>query len=211
MMLAYIHADMNRITKRIPHIIAICLLAGLEIAVFVYLYFTDWSRAGFLEEASRLIDLLPIILGLPLYISAYAEDMRGRSLHVAIGRGMMRWQIVICKLLELAFLMLRYVVGFGVILWLLSIVLHTQITPQEMQDLCAQLSVEAVRMARDVCLATVFVALTHNINIGSVLYLLFASGVIEQLEGQSVQEMGAFTAVGLALIVIAFYVRELEQ
>lgn len=98
-MLNYIVADLKRIAhKKSLWIVLVC---------FIGFYFVGTQLArvngGGIPATSTMIGYsgaFPIFLGIPIFLSVYADDMKAKAMQVAIGLGLSREKVILVKIIE---------------------------------------------------------------------------------------------------------------
>lgn len=116
-MISYIRADLWRIFRRIPRLIVIVLLYALTTLVFVQLFRHEMELSPLMIAYEHyVVGFIPLVFGLVEMAAIYADDFRAKTMQAAIGRGMSRIKVVLCKLADMAILMFLDVAFFGVIL-----------------------------------------------------------------------------------------------
>lgn len=69
-------------------------------------YNPTFTAEQYAAKVTGVLGFFPFVVGLPVFLAVYAEDLRCRALHTAIGCGVARGCIVAAKLLESALLLL---------------------------------------------------------------------------------------------------------
>lgn len=110
----YIGADIRRVLHKPSFLGAIGTFAGL-FALTVFIYFNPTFTAElYVTKISSFLSFFPLIVGLFVFLSVYADDFKCRSMQVAIGYGIPRGKIVLGKLLESAVLLFGVAAGMAV-------------------------------------------------------------------------------------------------
>ena len=79
------------------------ITGSLLFAVLVFIYFgPSFTAEMYVAKATSFLSFFPLIIGVFVFLSVYADDFKCRSMQVAIGYGMPRGRIILAKLLESA-------------------------------------------------------------------------------------------------------------
>src|SRR3712207_8167642 len=63
-----------------------------------------YTAEAYVEDCMQLAGFFPLIVGIAIFLSIYGDDLKAKSMQVAIGRGMSRNGVVITKLIEVILL-----------------------------------------------------------------------------------------------------------
>ena len=107
----YIKADIRRILHKNTFLTAVGIFFALY-AGMVFIYFNPSFTADmYVAKITSYLSYFPMIVGLFVFMSVYADDFKCKSMQVAIGYGFSRSRIIAAKLAE-SFLLLT---GVGII------------------------------------------------------------------------------------------------
>lgn len=104
-MIPYLKADLWRINRRIPRILAfvIYLLIGVTITVIR----SNQKSFNFIklgDVMTSVFQILPFFLAMVNFYFVFEDDFQVKTMQAAIGRGIKRFQIVLIKWCEMIFL-----------------------------------------------------------------------------------------------------------
>lgn len=103
----YIKADIWRITRRIPRAVMILI----SYAIFVYYIVKrsqgdSWNSVFFMEAYLGGLVLLAYFCSVIEFISVFSEDLKAKTMQVAIGCGMKRRHVILTKWIDCMLLVL---------------------------------------------------------------------------------------------------------
>lgn len=110
-MIKYIRADILRIWHKKSFLTAVGIFYGLY-ALLVFIYFNPtFTSEMYVSKITNYLSYFPLLVGILIFLSVYADDFKCKSMQVAIGYGFSRTKIIVSKLIECALLLL----GIGAI------------------------------------------------------------------------------------------------
>lgn len=78
----------------------------------MFIYFNPtFTSEMYVSKITNYLSYFPLLIGILIFLSVYADDFKCKSMQVAIGYGFSRTKIIVSKLIECALLLL----GIGVI------------------------------------------------------------------------------------------------
>ena len=131
----YIGADLRRIFRKQSFLWAFGAFAGCFV-LLVFIYFNpSFTAEMYVSKMTSFMSFFPLVVGLPTFLSVYADDFKCRSMQIAIGYGMPRGRIVFAKLLESAVLLLATAAVMAVLLAAAPLLLGLAPASQQMASL----------------------------------------------------------------------------
>lgn len=174
----YISADVRRVLHKRSFLGALGAFAGL-FALLVFVYFNpDFTADQYVAKITSFLDFFPLMVGLFVFMSVYADDFKCKSMQVAIGYGIPREKIVLEKLLESVLLLLGVTAVMGVLVSVVPVMLGLAPNAQHLRDLVFGLAVQMLRAVGYTALSTVPVFLSQNAVNGVIFYVLLASKTV---------------------------------
>ena len=174
----YIGADIRRVLHKPSFLGAIGTFAGL-FALAVFIYFNPTFTAElYVTKISIFLSFFPLIVGLFVFLSVYADDFKCRSMQVAIGYGIPRGKIVLGKLLESAVLLFGVAAGMAVLILAAPILLGLAPSAGHLELLALTVAAEMRRTMGYIALASVSVFLSQNAVNGIIFYVLLSSKTV---------------------------------
>lgn len=102
----YIHADIRRILSRTSHAFSMLLLFAIyALAVYLPLRSAPVTPETLAAACCSTLSTMIIFFGLFEMIGVFCEDFKVKTMQVAIGLGITRCKVVLCKLLEVVILL----------------------------------------------------------------------------------------------------------
>lgn len=106
-MIHYLKADLWRINRRLPRILAfiICLIIGAAI-LFISARQKTFNFVKLGESISSVLRYLPVFLAIPNLYFVFEDDLPVKTMQAAIGNGIQRFQVILAKWMEMMLLSL---------------------------------------------------------------------------------------------------------
>lgn len=182
-MLNYIRADVKRILQRSSHLFSM-LLAFIAYAVALYFNNNDpqVTSANLISSACGILEWLPVFVGLFELIAVFSEDFKVKTMQVAIGRGISRNKVVLCKLSEVIFMLVLDSIVFLLLTFGVGAMKGLSIAPALLGDLVCALFVKcllAQLTASSLTMIVLFV--THSSILSIFVYVFVAVDVVNLL------------------------------
>ena len=118
-MMNYVLADYKRVITRIPRIIFLFIYE----AIFMIFVLNKWSKAAGNYNSIALLDnsstffafWFTYVVCMADFIQSFSFDFSAKTIQVALGIGITRLQVILCKLIQCALVMLTdFLITFGV-------------------------------------------------------------------------------------------------
>ena len=98
-MINYIKADLLRIAKRIPRYIV--LVIGLGVFAAVMLSMSEGKSVyEIVDIVTKAMPYICALFGIIEFVFAYTDDIKAKTMQIAIGRGVGRHQVILAKWIE---------------------------------------------------------------------------------------------------------------
>lgn len=127
---------------------------------------------------TSFLSFFPLIIGVFVFMSVYADDFKCRSMQVAIGYGMPRSRIILVKLLESALLLLGTAVIMGILVLCTPVVLGMAPNTQQLMSLALTVAAEMFRALGYLSLSTIPVFFSQDAVGGIIVYVLLSSKTV---------------------------------
>lgn len=170
----YVRADLKRIHSYPKHWVWLFVVVAMIAAVAVY-NCLNGNAAGFASVASTTMGMLPLILGVIIFMAIFGKDIHTRTMQVAIGSGISRRQVVLAKELEGIILAVIYYCFVAVLFIVLSIVFQMNLAISTLLMDVLQAVLETL-FYMNVSMILIFATLQTNF--AEILYVLFSFQVI---------------------------------
>ena len=171
----YIKADVSRILRKNSFLTAVGVFFALY-AVMVFIYFNpSFTTEMYVAKITSYLSYFPLIVGLFVFISVYADDFKCKSMQTAIGYGFSRNRIIAAKLLESCLLLAGIGVIMGVIVNIVPSVVGLGIDGSQHLNLMLTVAVEVVRTVGYIAISSIAVFASQNAVNGIIFYVLFST------------------------------------
>ncbi|HEL0567314.1 TPA: hypothetical protein TUT10_001874 [Streptococcus equi subsp. zooepidemicus] len=193
-MLNYISADLKRIFKKPSFLI---VFGGFVLLLFLQTYIhmgTGYTAGAYVEDCMQLAGFFPLIVGISIFLSIYGDDLKAKSMQVAIGRGMSRNGVVITKLIEVMLLTAITSLVVAIVMNLIPMALGMGVTGKTTSLIFVVMLTEGLRIIGYMCLALPVIYYAQNAIPGLIIYVLLGSKII-WIISQNVLSKDIFTKI----------------
>lgn len=181
-MVNYILADYKRILSRIPRIV---FVVGYSL-VFFFMVMNDWNKAVGAYNSVQLMNrssiffysLGAITIGLVDVITSFSNDFKAKTMQVAIGRGVSRLQVLICKLIQIALVVLTDMLLLCAVLGVLCIITGNPLAPSQLFMVFMNVVNVLLNTACTTSLLLFLIYRLQNMLITMIAYLFVSMGSI---------------------------------
>lgn len=183
-MIHYITADLRRIIKRLPHIIALAFVLAILIILIAVIRNGDaWTSVTFTLTVEKYIAFLPLLLGLIELLAVFADDFKAKTMQVAIGIGIPRRQVVLSKFLETAVLALTDLILFTAVCFIAGAVCGAGLNGGQIMEICINMTGDWLSIIGYASFTMILLFFTQSTGPGTLLNILFSYGLINTLIG----------------------------
>lgn len=177
-MMNYLSADLRRILHKQSFLGSVGAFAVL-FAVLVFIYFNpSFTAEMYVAKVTSFLSFFPLIIGVFVFMSVYADDFKCRSMQVAIGYGMPRSRIILAKLLESAILLLGIAVIMGILVLCTPVALGLAPNTQQLMSLALTVIAEMLRALGYLALSTIPVFFSQDAVGGIIADVLLSSKTV---------------------------------
>ncbi|MCT0449084.1 hypothetical protein [Lactococcus lactis] len=177
-MFNYILADTLRIFRKKSFLI-VFLGYMILFLIMIFIYFnTSFSAENYIEKTKNFLGYFPFITGLAVFLSVYYDDFKSKAMQTAIGRGLPRYKVVLCKFLESLLLLFFSVICMFVLNFSLPIILGIPLNHTQIVKLLLITSTEFLRSIGYVAISAIPIFYMQNALIGTIFYVLLSSKTI---------------------------------
>ena len=171
----YLKADLARIRSKQSHII--CLLV-IYLILAAITFFKSSNEASWIEFADLAAGSLPVYLGTIVFFAVFSDDIKTRTMQVAIGRGLTRSKVIIAKILEGLILTVVYFALAGVLMQAVGMLAHVSLSSASTAKLWSAIIESIFQMMFYFNLGMILVAATLKSNLAEIFYILCAFDII---------------------------------
>lgn len=175
-------ADIHRITRRIPRIIAIfsCYLM-LVITMLIVKDVGEFHSVVFLKTLSIFAQFIPIAIGVIELGTIFSGDFKAKTMQAAIGLGISRTKVVVSKFLESIILIFFDLLVFLGITFLIATVLGVHFTPDQILEPISRFLYCWLKISCYISFVMILAFYLQTTGIATVLYLVLSFGVLDQV------------------------------
>lgn len=174
-MISYITADIRRFMQKQSFLGAFGSFFGL-FALLVFIYFNpSFTQDMYVAKITSFLSFFPLIVGLFIFMSVYADDFKSKSMQVAIGYGIDRKKVVLSKLLESTFILMGIGLISTVMILLVPSAIGIGLNSEQRIPLVLTIASELLRTLGYISMATIPVFFTQNSVDGIIFYVLFST------------------------------------
>lgn len=171
----YIGADIRRILHKQSFLGAVAVFWGI-FAVLVFIYFNpSFTSDMYVAKTTSYLSFFPLLVGLFVFMSIYADDFKCRSMQVAIGYGIAREKIVLAKLLESAILLFGVAAISGVLIVTAPMLIGLDLSQELTISLILTILAETLRALGYIAISTIPVFFSQNATNGIIFYVLLST------------------------------------
>lgn len=186
----YIKADIRRILHKNTFLIAVGIFLALY-AGMVFIYFNPSFTADmYVAKITSYLSYFPLIVGLFVFMSVYADDFKCKSMQVAIGYGFSRSRIIAAKLAESCLLLTAVGIITGVIINIVPSVIGLGMDGSQHLNLTLTIVAEILRTAGYVAISAIAIFASQNAVNGIIFYVLFSTKsvyiILSMILGQNI-------------------------
>ena len=179
----YIRADVKRILQRSSHLFSMLLLFIIYACA---VYFPNRSMqttfVTLVTSACSMLDWLVIFVGLFEMIAVFSEDFKVKTMQVAIGLGVSRTKVVLCKLLEVAVLLVLDCIALTLLTMGIGAVMGASISFVVLKDLILTLLIKCLlNQVACVSLTMIVLFVTQSSILSIFVYVLISVGIVNLL------------------------------
>lgn len=181
-MINYIKADFNRIGKRIPRYITI--VAALAATAFIMLKLADGETVyGIVDILNKALPYICPIFGIIEFIFVYADDLKAKTMQIAIGRGVSRNRVVMSKWIEHALLCFADLTVLLIEIVICSAVKGAIFSGEPAADVIILMVTGLVKSIGAMGMTMILVFLTENVVLSVITYILASVGILGAIFG----------------------------
>ena len=176
-MLNYIKADLYRITKKK----SLYVMMALFTLIFTFASFQVKGQSEFyLELIGLIISLSPLLIGVFVFTATYTDDLKSHAVQTAIGFGFKRTTITLIKFIEAAIVLLLFYIYALVHVLIIGSLLSMNIDLQQIMFMSLTYYILTLVYF---AISAIVVFSFQKATLATILYVLLATGIINQLLG----------------------------
>lgn len=181
-MINYIKADFNRIGKRIPRYIVMVLAFAAMAAIMLKL--ADGETVyGVVDILNKAVPYICPVFGIIEFFFVYADDLKAKTMQIAIGHGVSREQVVVTKWLEFSLLCLIDLVVLTVEIVICCAIKGALFSGEPAGDVIILMVFGLIRNIGAMGVTMILIFLTENVVLSVIVYMLASLGILGAIVG----------------------------
>lgn len=174
----YLKADFYRIFGRTSRYITL-LIFFAAFAAFLYAISGGATPYGMVETVTQIVNLTVCpVFGLIEYGVVYGDDLKAKTMQIAIGTGVSRKKVIFTKWVEIMILTTIDTIIFLVIAYIISIVRGAVFSGEPLRDVLVLSGFSIVKIAGSVAITSILLFGTMNATIGMIIFITSAFGIL---------------------------------
>ena len=179
-MMNYIKADLLRIAKRIPRYIVLVL--GL--AAFAAIILTAAEGKSVYEIVDTVTDVMPYIcaiFGIIEFAFVYTDDLKAKTMQIAIGHGLSRSRVVLAKWIEHTFMCLLDCILIVIEILVCSAIRGAMFSGEPAADVFLLMLFGVIKVIGATGITMIVVFVTFNPVLCIITYICAVLGIINMI------------------------------
>lgn len=177
-MIGFMKAGLHRIGRRKQRTCTL-LVIYLVLGAIFFAAFGHTTMYEASDMLTKFFGMIAMVFGIIEYIFVYADDIKSKTMQVAIGAGAKRSQIVLAEWLQATFLMLMDVAVLLLILYVTFIVKGTPTNTEGIKDICIWGLFRALDASTSYAIAAVFVFWLQTTTMPMLIFLASVLGALD--------------------------------
>ena len=187
MMKRIISTDLRRAQMKKSFIVCLCIVALLMLVVCIVAFVrpagaeelarqtaeTSGKGLKFLNKVGIAYGMIPFLVGIPVFQAEFSDDFKSRTMQTAIGHGISRRRLVLCRFYEACALIVEACLIFTVIAFIMGLIMGASISGLALMT--GKLFFDALLVVANISIAMVVLYATQNPTGGLVMYILLAA------------------------------------
>lgn len=178
----YVNADIWRISKRIPRIIAI-LFVNIVFAVVIVKASTgdSWNSVFFMDKMLGGFSFVSAWCGIVEFIAVFSDDFKAKTMQVAIGAGIKRRHVILTKWIDCMFLLLSDLVFVCIVGLLTGMATGVHVNTEQLGDLLINVLGVVLKAGAYYSLTMIPVFFLQSVMISLIIYFCLSTGLVYQI------------------------------
>lgn len=192
----YISADLRRVLHKQSFLGAAGAYA-VFFAILIFIYFNpSFTAEMYAAKVTNFLSFFPLVIGIFVFMSVYADDFKCKSMQVAIGYGIPRSRITLAKLLESMLLLFGAAAAMGILVLCTPVILGLNPNTQQLMSLTLTMGAEVFRAFGYLALSTIPVFCKQDAVSGIIAYVLLSSKTVYLVLSMILGQEFLVTAIG---------------
>ena len=174
----YMKADFYRIFGRASRYITLIILF-VAFGAFLYAVSDGSTPYEIVETVTKVINLAVCpIFGLVEFGVVYSDDLKAKTMQIAIGTGVSRRKVIFTKWLEIVLLTALDLVIFLGVAFLVSLLRGAVFSGEPLRDVLILSGFSLIKLAGTAAITSILLFATMNAALGLVLFIASAFGIL---------------------------------
>lgn len=174
----YMKADFYRIFGRVSRYVTLFILFA-AFGAFMYAVSDGSTPYELVETLTKLVNIAVCpIFGLVEYGVVYGDDIKAKTMQIAIGTGISRKKVIFTKWVEILLLTILDVAVFLGIAYVVSILRGAVFSGEPLRDVLILTAFSLVKLAGAAAVTSILLFGTMNPALGMILYIISAFGIL---------------------------------
>ena len=174
----YMKADFYRIFGRVSRYITLAVLF-IGFGFFMYAVSDGSTPYELVETLTKIVNsLICPIFGLVEYGVVYGDDVKAKTMQIAIGTGISRKKVIFTKWVEIMLLTILDVAIFLGIAFAVSMLRGAVFSGEPLRDVLVLTGFALVKLAGATAVTSILLFATMNPTLGMIMYIISAFGIL---------------------------------
>ena len=174
----YMRADFYRIFGRASRYITLAVLFA-AFGAFLYAISDGATPYGMVETVTQIVNLaICPIFGLVEYGVVYGDDMKAKTMQIAIGTGISRKKVIFTKWVEIMILAIIDVAIFIGIAYVISMIRGAVFSGEPFRDIMILSGFSLLKLAGAAGVTSILLFGTMNTTLGMILFITSSFGIL---------------------------------
>ena len=177
-MIRYMKADFHRIFGRLSRNIALLVLFA-ALGAFLYSVAEGSTPYELVETVTKMINIVGCpVFGLVEYGVVYSDDLKAKTMQIAIGSGISRRRVVLTKWLEIMLLTALDLIIFLGVAFVVSMLRGAVFSGEPLLDVLLLTAFSLLKLAGAAAVTGLLLFGTMNTGLSMVLFILSSTGIL---------------------------------
>ena len=174
----YMKADFYRIFGRVSRYITLLILF-IAFGAFLYIVADGSTPYELVETLTKVVNLaICPVFGLVEYGVVYSDDIKAKTMQIAIGTGISRKKVIFTKWVEIVVLTALDVIIFLGIAYVISILRNAVFSGEPLRDVLVLSGFSLIKLAGSAAITSILLFGTMNATLGMILFITSAFGIL---------------------------------
>ena len=174
----YMKADFYRIFGRVSRYITLLILF-IAFGAFLYIVADGSTPYELVETVTKVVNLaICPVFGLVEYGVVYSDDIKAKTMQIAIGTGISRKKVIFTKWVEIVILTTLDVIIFLGIAYVISILRNAVFSGEPLRDVLVLSGFSLIKLAGSAAITSILLFGTMNATLGMILFITSAFGIL---------------------------------